>query len=264
MNCPNEFFASPRARVRGVIDNARATRWEAVATILGSVLVVAALVLIWVGRISQGRDLYVSEMGAEGQPTARLLEIALLMIVVGGALIAYAARGIRSRFFLGLWAPAISLWVGCGFFLVASQVPCTTGCPLPVGSTFSLQDFVHTLVAVLAFTAACIAMVQIAVASGQRGLATFSLISGLAVAVIAGAGGILSLLRVNVGLGSRFELAATTVALVWLATLGVMLAVRQVLAVRSAVDFGATMSLPLVDEPGVTPSATIAGLIVSD
>ncbi|CAN5214002.1 hypothetical protein BH09ACT1_BH09ACT1_14250 [soil metagenome] len=210
-----------------MIPSTRGARRELLATVLGSVLVVAALVLIWAGRISQGRDLYVSEMGAAGQPTARLLEIALLLIVAGGALIAFAARGIRSRFFLGFWAPAISLWIGCGFFLIASQVPCTTGCPLPLGATFSLQDFVHTLVAVLAFAAACIAMVQIAVASGQRGLATFSLVAGLAVAVIAGAGGILSLLRVNVGLGSRFELAATTVALVWLATLGVMLAVRQ-------------------------------------
>lgn len=263
MNCPNELFALPRLHVHGVIPGTPSARREFVATVLGSVLVVAALALIWVGRISQGRDLYVSEMGASGQPTARLLEVSLLLIVVGGALIAYAARGIRSRFFLGFWAPAISLWVGCGFFFIASQVPCTTGCPLPLGSTFSLQDFVHTVVAVLAFAAACIAMVQIAVASGQRGLATFSLLAGLAVAVIAGAGGILSLLRVNVGLGSRFELAATTVALAWLATLGVMLAVRQWRA-RPSLDPGPTMSLPLVDEPGATPSSTIAGLTVAD
>lgn len=229
---------------------------EFAATTLGALLVVAALVLIWAGRISQGRDLYVSEMGAAGQPTARLFEVALLLIVVGGALIAFAARGIRSRFFLGLWAPAISLWIGCGFFLVASQVPCTTGCPLPLGSTFTLQDFVHTLVAVLAFAAACVAMVQIAFARGRRGLAILSLGAGASVAIIAGAGGLLSLLGVNVGLGSRFELAATTVALAWLATLGAVLAVALVRAPAVAL---ASVFAP-IPVSGPTPDVVVPAI----
>jgi hypothetical protein len=203
--------------------------WELAGTILGSACVLAALGIIWVARISQGRDLYVSELGAPGQPTARWFEAALLLIVAGGSLIAYAARGIRSELrVLRRWAPAVSLWIGCGFFLVASQVTCTTGCPLPVGASFTWQDLIHTVVAVLAFAAACVAMLQASFAEGYRMLARLSLGSGVAVALIAGAGGILSLARFHAEFGSRLELAATTIALAWLLVLGVMMAVRIV------------------------------------
>ncbi|CAN5322362.1 hypothetical protein BH09ACT2_BH09ACT2_15860 [soil metagenome] len=193
--------------------------------ILGSVFVFAALVIIWIARLSQGRDLYVSELGAAGQPTAHWFEGALLLIVAGGSLIAYSVRGIRSRFaVLSVWAPAVSLWIGCGFFLVASQVTCTTGCPLPVGASFTWQDLIHTVVAVLAFAAACLGMLQVSFAAGHRSLARFSLAAGIAVAVIAGVGGILSLAQFQTDFGSRLELAATTIALGWLLTLGLMTA----------------------------------------
>lgn len=200
---------------------------EPSGALLGSAFVLAALVIIWVARLSQGRDLYVSELGAAGQPTARWFEGALLLIVGGGSLIAFAARGIRSRIpFLAIWTPAVSLWTGCGFFFVASQVTCTTGCPLPVGANFTWQDLIHTVVAVLAFAAACVGMLQVSFASGHRSLARFSLGAAIAVAVIAGAGGILSLARFQADFGSRLELAATTIALGWLLTLGLSTAVR--------------------------------------
>ena len=200
---------------------------ELVGTFLGPVFVLAALVIIWVARLEQDRDLYVSELGAAGEPTAHWFEGALLLIVAGGSLIAYAARGIRSRMpLLSVWAPAVSLWVGCGFFLIASQVTCTSGCPLPVGASFTWQNLIHTVVAVFAFAAACFGMLQVSFAVGYRSLARLSLGAGVAVALIAGAGGILSLARFQVGLGSRLELAATTIALGWLLTLGVMMALR--------------------------------------
>ena len=210
----------PRSR-RGVV--------ELVGTFLGPVFVLAALVIIWVARLEQDRDLYVSELGAAGEPTAHWFEGALLLIVAGGSLIAYAARGIRSRIpLLSVWAPAVSLWVGCGFFLIASQVTCTSGCPLPVGASFTWQDLIHTVVAVLAFAAACFGMLQVSFAVGHRSLARLSLGAGVAVAVIAGAGGILSLARFQADFGSRLELTATTIALGWLLTLGVMMALRPV------------------------------------
>lgn len=202
---------------------------EPAATLLGAVFVMAALVIIWVARLDQGRDLYVSELGATGQPTAHWFEGALLLIVAGGSIIAFAARGIRSRVpLLSLWAPAVSLWIGCGFFLIASQIPCTSGCPLPVGARFTWQDLIHTVVAVLAFAAACLGMLQMSFAVGYRLLARLSLGAGVAVALIAGAGGILSLARFQTDFGSRLELAATTIALGWLLTLGVMMALRPV------------------------------------
>ncbi len=202
-------------------------RLRLVGTVVGSVCVVSALVIIWVARLSVHYDLYVSELGARGMPTAGWFEAALLLIVAGATLIAVAGRHLRSRLrFLALWTPAVSLWIGSGGFLVASQVTCTPGCPVPYGPDFTWQDFTHTTVAVLAFAAACWAMLQVAFARGHRGLAMMSLAAAVVVAVVAGSGGILSLLHFQAGFGSRLELIATTVALAWLATLGIALARR--------------------------------------
>jgi hypothetical protein len=201
-------------------------RADIVACLLGCVLVVAALVIIWGARLSIPRELYVSELGAEGMPTAKWFEAALLLVVAGGALIAWAGRRVRSRLWaLAAWTPAISLWIACAFFLFASQVTCTAGCPLPYGATFDLQDFLHTLSAVLAFAAACWAMLQSSFAHDHRVLAVFSGSMGILVAVIAGTGGLFSLFRFQVVLGSRMEFVATTLAIAWLAVFGVVLAV---------------------------------------
>jgi heme A synthase len=129
---------------------------------------------------------------------------------------------------LSAWTPAVSLWVGCSFFLFASQVTCTTGCPLPYGDTFNLQDFLHTLAAVLAFAAACWAMLQASFAKGHRLLAVFSGVTGIIVAVVAGTGGLLSLFRWQAEFGSRLEFVATTIAIFWLVIFGAVLAARAV------------------------------------
>ncbi|MEP6478548.1 MAG: DUF998 domain-containing protein [Rhodoglobus sp.] len=206
-------------------------RAEITAAIAGCVLVAAALVIVWAARLSIPRELYVSELGAEGMPTAKWFEAALLLIVVGGSAIAWAGRRVRSRLrVLAAWTPAISLWIGCGFFLFASQVTCTSGCPLPYGPSFNLQDFLHTLAAVLAFAAACWAMLQSSFAKGHRVLAVFSGLTGILVAVIAGTGGMLSLLRFQQAFGSRLEFVATTLAIGWLIVFGVTLAARAIRA----------------------------------
>ena len=197
-------------------------------------LVVAALAIIWAARLSIPRELYVSELGAEGMPTAKWFEAALLLVVAGGALIAWAGRRVRSRLrILALWTPAISLWIACAFFAFASQVTCTAGCPLPYGATFNLQDFLHTLAAVLAFAFACWAMLQSSFARHHRVLAVFSGTVGILVAVIAGTGGLFSLFRFQVVLGSRLEFVATTLAIAWLVVFGAVLAAR---GIRDRVD----------------------------
>ena len=90
----------------------------------------AALVIIWAARLTVPRDLYVSELGAEGEPTAKWFQLALVLIVVGGVAIGWVGRDIRSRpRILNLWRPSLSLFVACGFFLIASQVTCTAGLP---------------------------------------------------------------------------------------------------------------------------------------
>lgn len=197
-------------------------RADYLLAILGCVLVVTALVIIWGARLTVSRSVYVSELGATGEPTAGWFQVALLLIVGGGSLIAWAGRHIRTLApLLRACTPAISLWIGCAFFFVASQVPCTIGCPMPYGPRFNWQDFTHTTVAILAFGAACLAMVQVSFAVGHRSLRWFSLACGATVAVVAGAGGLLSLLHFHANFGSVLELAATTVALGWLAAFGV-------------------------------------------
>ena len=201
---------------------------DVAAAVIGCVLVLLALALIWISRVSITRDLYVSEMGAVGEPTAQAFQIALLCIVVGGSLIAYASRDIRSSVrLLGRWSPAVSLWIACGFFLVASQVTCTSGCPVPYGPSFTWQDFTHILAAVLAFVAACWAMLQVSFAHDARALAIFSRVSGLSVGIIAATGGLLSLAGIAVGFGSRLEFVATTIAIAWVAVYGLAIAVRK-------------------------------------
>lgn len=196
-------------------------RLELCGTLFGCTLVVLALVIIWVARIRTGRDVYVSELGAVGAPTARWFEAALLLIVVGGSIVAFTGRDVRSRLrVLGAWAPAVSLWVSCGFFLVASQVTCTAGCPVPLAAAFTWQDFIHTLMAVLAFAAACWGMLQTSFARGRRVLSAISLGAAISVALIAATGGMLSVLQFRADFGSRLELVATTIAVGWLVAFG--------------------------------------------
>ena len=202
-------------------------RAELAASLGGCILVIVSLVIIWAARLTVPRELYVSELGAEGMLTAGWFEAALLLIVVGGSAIAWAGRRVRSRArVLRAWTPAISLWIGCGLFLFASQVTCTAGCPLPYGSTFNLQDFLHTLAAVFAFAAACWAMLQSSFARNHRVLAVFSRVTGILVAMIAGTGGLFSLFRFEQELGSRMEFVATTLAIAWLVVFGAVLAAR--------------------------------------
>lgn len=201
---------------------------EGYAAFAGSIAVGVALVLIWISRLAIPRELYVSELGAEGEPTAVTFEIALLLIVGGGSAVAWAARRVRAwPRLLALGSPAVSLWVGCGFFFLASQVTCTSGCPLPYGPSFTLQDFTHTLAAVIAFAAACWAMIQTSFAREHPVLARMSLITAIAVATIAGTGGLFSLFRFQVELGSRLEFVATTIAIAWLMMIGAVIANRQ-------------------------------------
>ena len=193
---------------------------------IGTLALLAALVALWVERLSIPKDVYVSGMGAAGMPTARAFQLTLLLIALGASLVAWAGRDIRSRpRWLAVWTPAVSLWLAAGFFVVDSQVPCTPGCPVPIPGTpwFTAQDFVHTLAAVLAFAAASWAMMQCALAVGHRMLRRFSFVAAIAVATISIAGGLMSMFDFYAELGSRFEIVATTIGLVWIVALGVSL-----------------------------------------
>jgi hypothetical protein len=186
--------------------------------------VLVGLGLLWGARIAANRFIYVSELGADGEPTAWAFRWALLLIAVAAVIVAAAATHLRSRMrILAVTTPSVSLLVAGAAFAFASQVTCTSGCPLPVGASFTWQDFAHTVIAVLGFAAACVAMLQIATARDHPRLARLSMVSAVVVAVVAGTGGILSLARFMQHLGGLLEFTATTVALLWLAVLAVAL-----------------------------------------
>jgi len=215
---------------------------DVAASITGAAMIAAALVVIWVSRVQfGGTDVYVSELGAAGAPTARQFEVALLLVVVGGALVAFAGKDIRTRVrVLAFWSPAVSIWVACAFFLAASQVTCQAGCPLPTFSPFDWQDLTHITCAVLAFAAGCLAMLQSAFALHHRHLARFSLAVAIGVAVISGLGGILSLARFDTELGGYSEFTATTLAIAWVVVYGIAIATDRIRNQRRRVDAGAT------------------------
>jgi hypothetical protein len=228
----------------------RSARVDAAASILGCILVTVALALIWGARIWVagvwvGQDVYVSELGATGAPTALVFEVALLLIVAGGSLVGFAGRDVRSRVrWLALWTPAVSLWIASGFFLVASQVTCTAGCPLPIGAAFTWQDTTHITCAVLAFVAACWGIVQTAFAAHHRVLAGFSFVMAVLVGMISGIGGLLSLFQVKAVAGGNAEFIATTLAIAWVVVYGVAIAARRLRVQRPDIRSSSRLASP--------------------
>lgn len=208
---------------------------DRVAAGLGSLLVLASLAIIWAARLGVPRDLYVSELGADGEPTAAWFERALLLLVAGAAAVAWAGRGIRSRApVVRWWRPSVSLAIASALFLVASQVPCTSGCPVPrFGPGLSWQDLGHVSAATLGFAFAAWAMLQCAFAVGHRAIRRFSLVAAVSVAVIATTGGLMSLFGFHVWLGSRLEFVATTIGIAWIAVYGIALAAQPRSALAS-------------------------------
>lgn len=247
-------------------------RARAAGLALAAVLAGSGLVLIWVARLSATRFLYVSELGAAGEPTAEVFRWAMTAIAVGAAVTAIAmpARSLSPRGrVLAALPPAAVLLTAAAAFGVASQVTCTRYCPLPVGSAFTWQDLVHTVCAVIGFAGAAWVMLQVSSDRRMRRLARFSLVCALAVAVIAAAGGILSLMRFGTEVGGLLELVATTVALTWLVGLSALLALETARSknpgagTNSVADTDAVLAPDTVAAPDVA-AAPVAVPAVAD
>lgn len=201
------------------------TRLRTAALVIAAAAALTGLVLIWAARLSATRFLYVSELGADGEPTAVVFRWAMTLVAASAALIAVWAGSIRPGVrWLASIAPPVVLAIAAVSFGVASQVTCTRYCPIPYGPAFTWQDFTHTSFAVVGFAAGCFVMLQVAVDRTHRALARFSIASAVAVGTIAATGGLLSLARFAVELGGVLELIATTIALLWLVGLAVLLA----------------------------------------
>jgi len=193
------------------------SRVAAFLTFLGSLSAAVAIVLIWAARSTVDRPVYVSEMGAPGQPTEAAFRVALVMVALAGVLIGlFGPRARRDRRVPGLGSV---LGAGGVCFAVAAFVPCTPGCPAPGTPAFTAQDLVHVSAAILGFSLACVAMILVTLFDVSR-FGLFSLATGGTIAVVAGSGGLLSLTRTATTFGALCEFAATTFGLLWLLALG--------------------------------------------
>lgn len=203
--------------------------WQRAVPVLlaiGTVCVLSGLTVIWAARLTVPYPVYVSELGAVGAPTAVPFRVALLLIAAGGFAVALASGHVRSSLrLLDRWAPAVSLGFAALCFVLASQVTCTSYCPVPlVDPRSTVQDLVHTVSAVLGFAAACFAMLQVSFTARLPRVARFSLASCVAVALITIVGGVLSIVQVATGVGAWLELIGTTVAVAWIAVYSLALA----------------------------------------
>lgn len=202
------------------ISSNRSARAGRALTGAAALALVAALAIIWTGRLLLERPVYVSELGAE-EPTARWFKYALLLIVFGGVIVAWRARCVRlRRWDVLLLRPAALLAISSACFFVASQEPCTSGCPIPFAEEIRWQDLVHTSSAVVAFGAAALAMLAVAGSDADRSLRRVSLGAAGSVAVIAATGGIFSLLRFRTDIGGLLEFVATSIGVLWLLWFG--------------------------------------------
>ncbi|RFA14120.1 hypothetical protein B7R22_10945 [Subtercola boreus] len=190
--------------------------WPLLARLVGATLLAAGVTTIWESRLASHTDIYLSEMGASDAPTPLLFNSALLAIALGGCLVAIGRSGIRSGVrWLGAWSISATLVFACLSIALASRVTCSPGCPVPFTSGSTVADFVHTLAATLGFAAVGLAIIQAAYAHSLRPLFAVSIASGTLIILASGVGGLLSVFRFRADLGGWLELAAATVALLW-------------------------------------------------
>ncbi len=206
--------AAPRGYSARVLQ--RRSRADAIVASLAVASLVAGAIVIGVARVQLGIYLYISELGALTMPTAGLFQAGFVLVVAGILLVGVIVRDVRSRVpLLRGWAPAASLVTAGALFLVAAAVPCSLGCPSLLTAEAQWRDWVHIAAAVLGFAAGCVAMLQFATAS-DRWVARLSTVGGLAVALIAATGGIISLARGNTDVGSTLEYVAAGLGIVWM------------------------------------------------
>ena len=198
---------------------------------VGAMLVTGSAAVIWALRSGYAGAIYVSGLGAAGEPTASAFNVALLVLGVGGVLVALSARGVRPYHRAPRPVRAVAPWalllIASLCFVAASRVTCSAKCPIPSDPRFTVADAVHISLAVAGFALACLTMLLVAAVASSKALRVSSLVAALAVGVIAGVGGILSLAETNVLLGGWLEFIAMTLALLWLAWYAVAVAVGR-------------------------------------
>lgn len=199
-------------------------------SVLGAALAILALIVFWLLRAQAGRPVYVSELGADLMPGREAFAVALSMVAAAGIFLGVGrlARHGRSAILVG----GALVVAGVGF-AVASIFPCTAGCPVPGSDAHTLRDTVHITAAIIGFVLVCVAMLVQAVRAPSISERRIALSCALAVGVIAGTGGLLALAHFGVAVGATFEFIATSIAILWCASLAFHLHGRRGRKVRA-------------------------------
>lgn len=204
------------------MQRALASRPDRVVGALAVLALVAGSIIIGTQRARYERYLYISELGAVYMRSEEWFRWGFVLVVVGIALVACVLRDVRSRGrILDRWRPSVSLLVSAGWFLVASQVNCTDGCPAPFTPASTPRDTVHIAAAVLGFAVGAWGMVQLATAT-DRWMRRISAVGGVLVAAFAATGGLISLARGNTDVGSTLEYVAAAIGVAWLVTVTIV------------------------------------------
>lgn len=204
-----------------------------------------SLCVVWIVRYSSGGNLYVSGYGAPSMPLAHIFNTALLGIGISGVLVSLACPTWYSDLrILKRWSASSSILASGLAFIVASRITCTDGCPIPFTEGSTLQDLIHIAAAAIGFTSASIAMLQVATseaASAIRNSARFATAS-ISASSLAGAG--LSVSHFHADWGANMEFMATTIGVMWLASIAL-----AALKMNQMVSISAPQALTAIDEP---------------
>lgn len=187
-----------------------------ILSVLGAALAVVALIVFWLLRAQAGRAVYVSELGADLAPGRSGFAIALGMVAIAGILLGVGRFTSEGRSALLIAGALVVAGLG---FAIATAFPCTAGCPVPGTAAHTVRDTVHITAAIIGFVLVCVAMLVQAATGPERWERRVAMVCAIAVAVIAGAGGLLALAGWGTAVGATCEFIATTIAIIWCASL---------------------------------------------
>ncbi|WP_159456985.1 DUF998 domain-containing protein [Agrococcus casei] len=191
--------------------------FERVLALTVALLVVMGASIMVMQRIYHDRWYYVSEFGAAGLETEEDFKVGFTMLACGILLAAWPLRTVTRtssgrRLFVMPWM-TVGLAGVC--FFVASQVNCTESCPSLANPEATTRDLVHVWFAIAGFVFGCLTMLLMAAARKGR-LRHVTIVAAIAIGVISGTGGLLSLAGSTSELGAILEHVATGIGLVWL------------------------------------------------
>ena len=191
--------------------------FERVIALTVALLVVMGASIMVVQRLEHDRWYYISEFGAAGLETEEDFKVGFTMLACGLLLAAWSLRTVKRtsggrRLVIRPW---MTIAIAGVCFFVASQVNCTESCPSIANPDATARDLVHVWFAIAGFVFGCLTMLLMAAAKKGR-LRQVTIAAALAIGVISGTGGILSLVGSTNELGAILEHVAAGIGLVWL------------------------------------------------